>query len=140
MRSTRSDDIARWLIHRHRSTGQATPLAEAPGDPCGSPAALQAANRPVAGRPDLCLFCQHLAGERCYYPRSIESTSIIPDGGGRPPMIVNLNQFRKKRERAEAERRAAQNRVRFGRDKAERSREAREIDRGKKAIDDKRLE
>ena len=55
-------------------------------------------------------------------------------------MIVNLNQFRKKRERAEAERRAAQNRVRFGRDKAERSREAREIDRGKKAIDDKRLE
>ena len=55
-------------------------------------------------------------------------------------MIVNLNQYRKKRGRAEAERRAAENRVRFGRSKEERGKDLRESERARKAIEDKRLE
>jgi hypothetical protein len=50
-------------------------------------------------------------------------------------VIVNLNQYRKKRRRAEADRRAADNRVRFGRSKEERSRDLRESERTKKEID-----
>jgi hypothetical protein len=85
------------------------------------------------------LFCQQLARRDLYNPRSIA-------GGGiswmeaTDTMIVNLNRFRKKREHAEAERRAAENRVRFGRGKAQRIKEAHEIERAKKAIDDKRLD
>ena len=55
-------------------------------------------------------------------------------------MIVNLNQYRKKRRRAEAGRRAADNRVRFGRGKEERSRDLRESERTKKEMDGKRLD
>jgi len=55
-------------------------------------------------------------------------------------VIVNLNQYRKKRRRAEADRRAADNRVRFGRSKEERSRDLRESGRTKKEIDGKRLD
>lgn len=54
--------------------------------------------------------------------------------------IVNLNQHRKKRERADEERRAAENRVRFGRSKEERSKDLRESARTRKELDDKRLE
>jgi Domain of unknown function (DUF4169) len=53
---------------------------------------------------------------------------------------VNLNQYRKKRRRAEAERRAADNRVRFGRSKEERSRDLLESERAKKEIEGKRLD
>lgn len=38
--------------------------------------------------------------------------------------IVNLNKFRKKKTREEASARAAENRVRFGRSKAEKERDA----------------
>jgi uncharacterized protein DUF4169 len=55
-------------------------------------------------------------------------------------MIVNLNKFRKKRERAEGERRAAENRVRFGRSKAARANDISDRERAEKSIDDKRLE
>ena len=55
-------------------------------------------------------------------------------------MIVNLNQYRKKRRRAEADRRAADNRVRFGRSKVERCRDLRESERTKKEIDGKLLD
>ena len=55
-------------------------------------------------------------------------------------MIVNLNQYRKKRRRAEAERHAADNRVRFGRRKEERSRDLRESERIKQEMDGKRLD
>lgn len=55
-------------------------------------------------------------------------------------MIVNLNQHRKKRRRAEAEMRARENRIRYGRSKAQRIEAAREDDRARKEIDDKRLE
>lgn len=54
--------------------------------------------------------------------------------------IVNLNQFRKKRDRRAAERRAAENRNRFGLGKDERSKAQRELDKAKKDLDDKRLE
>lgn len=38
--------------------------------------------------------------------------------------VVNLNRFRKQKARAEADKQAAENRVRFGRSKAEKAREA----------------
>ena len=40
--------------------------------------------------------------------------------------VVNLNRFRKKKERAEDERRAAENREKFGCTKAEKEKEAQE--------------
>jgi hypothetical protein len=55
-------------------------------------------------------------------------------------MIVNLNKFRKKRERAEDERRAAENRVRFGRSKQARAEDERERQRVEKSLEDKRLD
>jgi hypothetical protein len=55
-------------------------------------------------------------------------------------MIVNLNQYRKKRRRAETEARANENRVRFGRKKQERLKELGERERAEKEIDNKRLD
>jgi Domain of unknown function (DUF4169) len=55
-------------------------------------------------------------------------------------MIVNLNQCRKKRRRAEVEERAKENRIRFGRSKEQRNHEAREDERARKEIDGKRLD
>jgi hypothetical protein len=54
--------------------------------------------------------------------------------------IVNLNKFRKRRERAEEERRAAENRVRFGRGKTASANDRRDRERAEKALDDKRLD
>ena len=55
-------------------------------------------------------------------------------------MIVNLNQYRKKRRRAEAEVRATENRIRFGRSKEQRNKELRERKRADKEIENKRLD
>jgi hypothetical protein len=55
-------------------------------------------------------------------------------------MIVNLNRYRKLRERSEDRRDAAVNRVRFGRTKQDRANEQRQTERAKKAIEAKRLE
>ena len=46
-------------------------------------------------------------------------------------MIVNLNKYKKQRERAEDERRAAENRVRFGRSKAARTKTSANMSRPK---------
>jgi Domain of unknown function (DUF4169) len=54
--------------------------------------------------------------------------------------IVNLNQFRKKRDRRDAERQAAVNRERFGQRKDLRGKTARELKKAKKDLDDKRLD
>jgi hypothetical protein len=54
--------------------------------------------------------------------------------------IVNLNQFRKKRDRRAAERRASENRSRFGLSKDERTRTQREAEKLKKDLDDKHLD
>jgi hypothetical protein len=54
--------------------------------------------------------------------------------------IVNLNQYREQRRRVEAERSSAENRVRFGRGKQERSKERLDNRRARKEIDDKRLD
>jgi hypothetical protein len=54
--------------------------------------------------------------------------------------IVNLNQFRKKRDRRDAERQAAANRERFGQRKDTRSKTARELEKAKKDLDDKQIE
>jgi hypothetical protein len=53
---------------------------------------------------------------------------------------VNLNKYRKKRGRADAERRAAENRVRFGRSKEACANDLRERERAQKSIEDKRLD
>ena len=55
-------------------------------------------------------------------------------------MIINLNQYRKKRRRAETETQAKENRVRFGRSKQERSKERLDNRRAQKEVDDKRLD
>ena len=54
--------------------------------------------------------------------------------------IVNLNRARKARDKEEAAKRAAENRVRFGTTKHQRRRAEREAEKAKKELDDKRLE
>jgi Domain of unknown function (DUF4169) len=55
-------------------------------------------------------------------------------------MIINLNQYRKKRRRTEAETQAKENRIRFGRSKEERTAELRERERAKREMENKRLD
>jgi hypothetical protein len=64
----------------------------------------------------------------------------IPELEGAGCVIVNLNQYRKKRRRAEAERRATDNRVRFGRSKEERNKLLRESARARNKLEGKRLD
>jgi hypothetical protein len=54
--------------------------------------------------------------------------------------IVNLNRYRKQRDRRGAETDAAANRVRHGRSKAEREKLRRESDKAAKDLDNKRLD
>ncbi len=54
--------------------------------------------------------------------------------------VVNLNRFRKAKERADAEHRAAENRTAFGRSKAERGKAAAERERLKHDLDGKRID
>jgi len=54
--------------------------------------------------------------------------------------IVNLNRFRKTSARAQKARDAAQNRIRFGRNKAERAKDRAEARKSAKALDDKKLD
>lgn len=53
--------------------------------------------------------------------------------------IINLRQARKKKTRADKDQKAQENRVRFGRTKAEKRKEAQERDRAAKAVDGGRL-
>jgi hypothetical protein len=55
-------------------------------------------------------------------------------------MIVNLNKYKKQRERAEDERRAAENRIRFGRSKAARAKDLLGREQSEKSLEDKRLD
>ncbi len=54
--------------------------------------------------------------------------------------VVNLNRFRKAREREEAERRAAENRVAFGPTTAERRKEQDQRERASRDLENKRLD
>ncbi len=54
--------------------------------------------------------------------------------------VVNLNRFRKKKQRAEKVKEADINRVRHGRTQAEKDREAAERTRASRLLDGKRLE
>ena len=54
--------------------------------------------------------------------------------------IVNLNQYRKRRDRREAEKGATENRVRHGRSKVDRQKERRENEKAAKDLEDKRLD
>lgn len=49
--------------------------------------------------------------------------------------VVNLNKFRKQKARAEADQQAAENRVRFGRSKAEKEREAAVAEEARRKLD-----
>jgi len=49
--------------------------------------------------------------------------------------VVNLNRFRKQKARAEADKQAAENRVRFGRSKAEKAREAAVAEEARRRLD-----
>jgi hypothetical protein len=55
-------------------------------------------------------------------------------------IVVNLNNYRKQHQRAEGQRRAAENRVRFGRRKRDRDNDLRERERAKEEIEGKRLD
>lgn len=52
--------------------------------------------------------------------------------------IVNLNKYRKQRQRTEQTKQAAENRVRFGRNNADRARTRSEQDRRSRDLDGKR--
>ena len=54
--------------------------------------------------------------------------------------IINLRQARKRRERADKEAEAAENRVRHGRTKADSERQAKDRNKSKKALDGKKLD
>lgn len=54
--------------------------------------------------------------------------------------IVNLNRFRKQRSRAEAEKQAAENRVAFGRSKAERTATAKVRAKDESDLENKKLD
>ena len=54
--------------------------------------------------------------------------------------VVNLNQYRKRRERLRAERRGAENRTRMGRTKLERDTATNEDERHHRELDGKRIE
>lgn len=54
--------------------------------------------------------------------------------------IINLNRYRKNRERKESGAQAAENRARFGRSKDDRLREKAEQDRRQTELDNKKLD
>jgi hypothetical protein len=54
--------------------------------------------------------------------------------------VVNLNRYRKQRQRIEDAKQAAENRVRFGRDKAERARTKAEQERETRNLDNSHLD
>ena len=54
--------------------------------------------------------------------------------------VVNLNQFRKLRTRAESQKKAGENRVRYGRSKDEKARQVTEFDRTHRDLDGKQLD
>ncbi len=54
--------------------------------------------------------------------------------------VVNLNRFRKTRERTERAKEADANRVQFGRTKAEKLRDRQEVERETQALDGKKLD
>lgn len=54
--------------------------------------------------------------------------------------IINLNKYRKARRKAEESSEAAENRVRHGRTKAEKSRGLKDAVRSERELDDKRME
>jgi hypothetical protein len=57
-----------------------------------------------------------------------------------PGDIVNLRQFRKSRARAEKDAKAEENRVKFGRTKAEKQLEKAEKEKARRQLDDHKLE
>jgi len=68
------------------------------------------------------------------------TSMTIPELAAAGGVTVNLNQYRKRRRRAEAERRATDNRVRFKRSKEEGSKPLRGSVRARNELEGKRLD
>jgi hypothetical protein len=54
--------------------------------------------------------------------------------------VVNLNQYRKQRSRVATQKRASENRVRFGRNKDDKTRQSHETERATRDLDGKQLD
>jgi hypothetical protein len=54
--------------------------------------------------------------------------------------VVNLNQYRKQRSRVASQKRASENRVRFGRNKDDKTRQSHETERTARDLDGKQLD
>jgi hypothetical protein len=54
--------------------------------------------------------------------------------------VVNLNQYRKQRSRAASQKRASENRVRFGRNKDDKTRQGQDTERANRELDGKQLD
>ena len=63
-----------------------------------------------------------------------------PEGACGMGKVIDLNQARRRRARAEREKRAERNRVQFGRRKTDRDRDAVERERLQRGLDEQRLE
>lgn len=54
--------------------------------------------------------------------------------------VVNLNQYRKQRSRASSQKRASENRVRFGRSKDDKARQSQDAERSGRELEGKQLD
>lgn len=54
--------------------------------------------------------------------------------------VVNLNQYRKQRSRASSQKRASENRVRFGRSKDDKTRQSQDAERSSRELEGKQLD
>lgn len=54
--------------------------------------------------------------------------------------VVNLNQFRKQRSRTASQKRASENRAKFGRNKDDKTRQAHDTDRTSRELDGKQID
>lgn len=64
----------------------------------------------------------------------------LAKGGGSMGDVVNLNRYRKQRQRIEDAKQAAENRARFSRDKAERAKSKAEQEREARNLDNSHLD
>lgn len=73
-------------------------------------------------------------------PDRIVETAVPRKDGRRMGDVVNLNQYRKQRSRTASQKRASENRVRFGRTKDEKTRQALETEQNVRQLDGKQID
>jgi Domain of unknown function (DUF4169) len=148
-------------VPHHRRGPDGSQFAHLHGelDPYESPVPLQAGNRPATGWPLFhpirqmfvrqdadCIGADEVSsrlflfGNEAYYILPKLRRMWSSPKRQRVMKVVNLNQYRKRRRHSEAERRAVENRVSFGRTKAERSKDLSDSARAIKESEGKRLD